>query len=89
MNRSRESTGAPGDLLPARWFDGLSSKAQPVMVGLQPTPKGPSLVLHPMAASGAAPRVFTHDQVAGAMVRQQQGGLGDALADAAGLDLIG
>ena len=51
-------------LLPARWFDGLSSKAQPVMVGLQPTPKGPSLVLHPMAASGAAPRVFTHDQVA-------------------------
>ncbi|RZJ15163.1 MAG: DUF898 domain-containing protein [Acidovorax sp.] len=29
------------------------------------------------------------DQVAGAMVRQQQGGLGDALADAAGLDLIG
>ncbi len=64
MNRSRESTGAPGDLLPARWFDGLSSKAQPVMVGLQPTPKGPSLVLHPMAAPGAAPRVFTHDQVA-------------------------
>mgnify|MGYP003466272827 FL=1 len=51
-------------LLPARWFDGLSSKAQPVMVGLQPTPKGPSLVLHPMAAPGAAPRVFTHDQVA-------------------------
>lgn len=29
------------------------------------------------------------EQVAGAMVRQQQGGLGDALADAAGLDLIG
>lgn len=30
------------------------------------------------------------DQVAGAMVRQQQqGGIGDALADAAGLDLIG
>ena len=29
------------------------------------------------------------DQVAGAMARQQQGGLGDALADAAGLDLIG
>jgi hypothetical protein len=63
VNRSHESTGAPGDLLPARWFDGLSSKAQPVMVGLQPTPKGPSLLLHPMAAPGAAPRVFTHDQV--------------------------
>ncbi len=29
------------------------------------------------------------EQVAGTMVRQQQGGLGDALADAAGLDLIG
>ncbi len=29
------------------------------------------------------------DQVAGALVRQQEGGLGDALADAAGLDLIG
>lgn len=29
------------------------------------------------------------EQVAGIMVRQQQGGLGDALADAAGLDLIG
>ena len=29
------------------------------------------------------------EQVAGVMVRQQQGALGDALADAAGLDLIG
>ena len=29
------------------------------------------------------------EQVAGVMVKQQQGGLGDALADAAGLDLIG
>lgn len=29
------------------------------------------------------------EQVAGAMVRQQRGALGDALADAAGLDLIG
>lgn len=29
------------------------------------------------------------DQVAGALVKQQSGGLGDALADAAGLDLIG
>jgi uncharacterized membrane protein YjgN (DUF898 family) len=29
------------------------------------------------------------DQIAGAMARQQQGALGDALADAAGLDLIG
>lgn len=29
------------------------------------------------------------DQVAGTLARQQEGGLGDALADAAGLDLIG
>lgn len=29
------------------------------------------------------------DQLAGTMLRQQEGGLGDALADAAGLDLIG
>lgn len=29
------------------------------------------------------------DQIAGALARQQQGALGDALADAAGLDLIG
>ena len=29
------------------------------------------------------------DQVVGALARQQAGGLGDALADAAGLDLIG
>jgi uncharacterized membrane protein YjgN (DUF898 family) len=29
------------------------------------------------------------DQVAGVLVKQQQGGLGDALADAVGLDLIG
>ena len=29
------------------------------------------------------------DQLAGQMLRHQEGGLGDALADAAGLDLIG
>ena len=29
------------------------------------------------------------DQLVGQLVRQQQDGLGDALADAAGLDLIG
>jgi Zn-dependent protease with chaperone function len=57
------ATQAQAHLLPARWFDGLSSKARPVMVGLQPTPQGPSLVLHPLAPPGAAPRVFSHDQV--------------------------
>ena len=57
---SKTFTGA---LVPGRWFDGRSSKARPVMVGLQPTPQGPSLVLHPLSQPGAAPAVFTHKQV--------------------------
>ena len=63
MNTSPESTSAPGDLLPGRWFDGRSSKARPVVVGLQPTPQGPSLVLHLLSPPGAAPVVFTSTQV--------------------------
>ena len=63
MNTSPESTSAPGDLLPGRWFDGRSSKARPVVVALQPTPQGPSLVLHPLSPPGAAPVVFTSTQV--------------------------
>jgi Zn-dependent protease with chaperone function len=63
VNTSPESTSAPGDLLPGRWFDGRSSKARPVVVGLQPTPQGPSLVLHPLSPPGAAPVVFTNQQV--------------------------
>jgi Zn-dependent protease with chaperone function len=47
-----------GKLVSGRWFDGLSSKAQPVMVSLRPTPKGPSLVLHPLSQPGAAPTEF-------------------------------
>lgn len=50
-------------LLAGRWFNGLSSKAQPVMVGLQPTPKGPSLVLHPLSQPGAAASVFLHQDI--------------------------
>jgi hypothetical protein len=50
-------------LIPGRWFDGLSSKAQPVMVGLRPTPQGPSLVIHPLSQPGAAPTVLTWSQV--------------------------
>lgn len=46
----------------ARWFDGRSSQPQPVLVGLHPGARGPSLHLHPLAG-GAAPRVFAHDQV--------------------------
>ncbi|MDM0055892.1 M48 family metallopeptidase [Variovorax fucosicus] len=50
-------------LLRARWFDGLSSQAQPVLVGLAPGPRGPALHLHPLTASGAAPRVFAHGEI--------------------------
>ena len=63
MSTSLKPTTAPGDLLPGRWFDGRSSKARPVVVGLQPTPQGPSLVLHPLSPPGAAPVVFTSQQV--------------------------
>ncbi len=53
---------AAAPMLPARWFDGLSSKPRPVMVVLQAGAKGPSLLLHPLNEPGAAP-VFTHAQV--------------------------
>ena len=49
--------------VPGRWFDGLSSKARPVMVTLQPTPRGPSLVLHPLGQAGAQPVVFAWKDV--------------------------
>ena len=57
------SLKADAPLVPGRWFDGLSSKAQPVMVGLQATPIGPSLVLHPLSQPGAALLVLTCKQV--------------------------
>ncbi|HRL99412.1 MAG TPA: peptidase M48, partial [Acidovorax sp.] len=50
-------------MLPARWFDGLSSKPRPVMVALHATPQGPSLALHPVSQPGAQPIVFTCQQV--------------------------
>lgn len=50
-------------LVPGRWFDGQSSKARQVMVGLRPTPQGPSLVLHPLSQPGAEPVVFAWKQV--------------------------
>lgn len=53
-----------GALVPGRWFDGLSSKARPVMVSLQPTPQGPSLVLHPLSHPGEVSGVFTSKQFA-------------------------
>ena len=50
-------------LVPARWFNGLSSQAQPVLVCLAPAPGGPSLVLHPLAPAGTPPSSFVHGQV--------------------------
>jgi len=63
LNASQESTVAPGDLLPGRWFDGRSSQARPVLVGLRPTARGPSLHLHPLSAPNGAPVVFAHQDV--------------------------
>ena len=60
---SRAAAQGDAPVLPGRWFDGLSSKARPVMVGLQPTPQGPSLVLHPLSQPGAEPVVFAWKDV--------------------------
>lgn len=57
------SASFTGALLPGRWFDGLSSRARPVLVGLQATPEGPALVLHPLSCPDAAPNVFGHAEV--------------------------
>ena len=51
------------DLIQGRWFDGQSSRARPVMVGLRATPQGPSLVLHPLSQPGAEPVVFAWKDV--------------------------
>ena len=63
MNSSHQYTSAPGHLLPGRWFDGRSSQARPVLVGLRATARGPSLHLHPLSAPGAAPVMFAHQDV--------------------------
>ena len=46
--------------LQARWFDGTSSQARAVLVGLEAAPGGPALVLH---APGRPPRRFAHRDV--------------------------
>lgn len=50
-------------LIPARWFDGLSSHAQKVLVSLQPGPKGPALLLHMLTPASGEPHRFRHEQV--------------------------
>lgn len=60
-----DSPDAPAAaLLPARWFDGRSSRAQPVLLELRRTPRGPQLLLYPQAQPQAgALRVFGYHQV--------------------------
>lgn len=50
-------------LIHANWFDGLSSRAHPVLVGLEPSPKGPSLLLHMLQAPGSKPKSYAHRDV--------------------------
>ena len=54
---------AAGDLVPARWYDGRSSQPKPALIGFTPTPKGPSLILHPLQAGGADPLTYGYTQV--------------------------
>lgn len=63
MTTATATVALEAPLVPGRWFDGLSSKARPVMVSLQPTAHGPSLLLHPLSQPGAAPAVFTWSEV--------------------------
>ena len=42
-------------LVPARWYDGIHSTPQPVLVSLRPGPRGPALQVHPLATGTSAP----------------------------------
>lgn len=58
--------GPAASLLRARWFDGRSSQAQPVLVGLAPAAagrRGPDVLIHPLTgtAGGGAQRVSFDD----------------------------
>lgn len=50
--RPTDEASPPPTLLRGRWFDGISSKARPVLLHLEPSAQGPQLVLHPLAAVG-------------------------------------
>lgn len=49
-------------LIRARWFDGHSSQARPVLVNLQPGPRGTTLALHPLTP-GSEPLQLAHADV--------------------------
>lgn len=50
-------------LIRARWFNGQSSRAREVLIGLEPGRKGPSLRLHTLDQAHAASRSFAHNEV--------------------------
>ena len=50
-------------LVPARWYDGIHSTPQPVLVGLRPGPRGPVLQVHPLATGTSAPPPLAADAV--------------------------
>lgn len=54
---------SPAELVPARWYDGIRSTAQPVLVGLRPGPRGPALQVHPLSPGTPAPPLLAHDAV--------------------------
>ncbi|MDH5205151.1 MAG: M48 family metallopeptidase [Hylemonella sp.] len=49
--------------LPARWFNGRSSRAREVRVALTPGPRGPRLQLIPLDPADGPAREFEHDAV--------------------------
>jgi Zn-dependent protease with chaperone function len=49
--------------VPARWFDGRSSRPQAVLVGLHPGARGPTLHLHRLAEPAGEPLVLESQQV--------------------------
>lgn len=53
----------PPTPLPARWFDGRSSRARPVQLVLLPGPRAPVLRLHRLDMPGAEPLTLSGDAV--------------------------
>ncbi|WP_225780957.1 M48 family metallopeptidase [Xenophilus sp. Marseille-Q4582] len=63
MTASPAPAAAPAELVPARWFDGIHSTPQPVLVGLRPGARGPGLQVHPLNTRTPAPPALAHDAV--------------------------
>ncbi len=54
---------APLALIRAHWFDGQSSQPRKVLVVLEPTAKGPDLLVNLLQSPGAAPRRYAHKDI--------------------------